>query len=414
MTTLGLSALPPAPGERRRVLVVDDEPGVCYMARRVLESRFDVREAGSGEEALRVLEGEAFHLCIVDVRLPGISGLDLLATIKNLSPECDVIVMTGSAADIDEALEGAIRRRAFFFLRKPFPMTILETLASRVAEKQELEERLARHTRTLERNLESARIFQRSLLPRSPWAGERIRVASHYAPSEQLGGDFYDYWPLPDGGTALLIADVMGHGPLAAMVTGIVKSQLHSLASEIHDPGEILYVLEEELRRIALPAFLSAFLVIDRPEEGEVAWAGAGHPPALLRRPGTPARGPHDPAASLPELLISDGMLINTGLPLQTRRARTIAREPGASLLLFTDGYPESVNRAGVPFDGGGTDSPPEEIFAPGSPFCAAVAQALAADPLEDGIRRLEEARNAYADGAPAEDDRAAVLVRLD
>ena len=60
---------------RRRVLIVDDEPGMRYMARRVFQDRFDVVEAEHGEAALRILEEQSFHFAVVDVRLPGLSGL---------------------------------------------------------------------------------------------------------------------------------------------------------------------------------------------------------------------------------------------------------------------------------------------------------------------------------------------------
>lgn len=419
------SILPPGPGERRRILVVDDEPGICYMARRVLEPRFEVREAESGEEALRLLESEAFHLAMVDVRLPGMSGLDLLTTVKTLSPNTDVIVMTGSAVDVDEALEAAIRRRAFFFLRKPFPMTILETLATRVAEKQELEEQLERYTRALERNLESARIFQRGLLPPFLWRGDRIRIAAAYHPSEQLGGDFFDYWPLPGGGTAVVIADVMGHGPGAAMVTGIVKSQLRSLSTEILDPGGVLEALEEELERIALPAFLSAFLLFDRPDDGEISWASAGHPPAMVWSPtglapqagrtgGSPA--PADFGDRLPELLPADGFLLNTGLPRRPRGTRSLRRRSGMRILLYTDGYPETRNAAGTAFDEGRgageeADGNPAGL---GSPFAQAARAALRLDDPAQAVARIEAAQQAFGGGAAADDDRAAVVVLLD
>lgn len=419
------SILPPGPGERRRILVVDDEPGICYMARRVLAPRFEVREAESGEEALRLLESEAFHLAMVDVRLPGMSGLDLLTTVKTLSPNTDVIVMTGSAVDVDEALEAAIRRRAFFFLRKPFPMTILETLATRVAEKQELEEQLERYTRALERNLESARIFQRGLLPPFLWRGDRIRIAATYHPSEQLGGDFFDYWPLPGGGTAVVIADVMGHGPGAAMVTGIVKSQLRSLSTEILDPGGVLEALEEELERIALPAFLSAFLLFDRPDDGELSWASAGHPPALVWTPAGPspagsrAGGAADSGADGTgqlELLPADGFLLNTGLPRKPRGTRSFRRRRDTRVLLYTDGYPETRSPAGEAFDEarGEGERADGGLVGRGSPFAEAARAALQLDDPARMVAWIEAAQQAFGGGAAADDDRAAVAVLLD
>jgi phosphoserine phosphatase RsbU/P len=410
----------PQAGDRRRILVVDDEPGIRYMARRVLDDRFDVVEAASAEEALRILETETFHIAIVDVRLPGISGLDLLAAMKNLSPGVDVIVMTGSAVDVDEALEGAIRRRAYFFLRKPFPLGILETLALRVSEKQELEERLQRYTRDLEQGLESARIFQRKLLPSSPWTGPAVRIASTYHPSQQLGGDFVDYWTLPSGGAAVLVVDVESHGPLAAMMTGIVKTQVRSLCGEIQDPAEVLTALDEELSRIALPSFLTALLVFDRPDEEELVWSGAGHPPGLLWLPGGRI-----------QLLGSTGLPVNTGLPPWPRRTQAASRFRGSRLFLYTDGYPETVDPGGRQFDEeqvspgrsspasiapGSPVTPPPDRTTPfqfGSQFGLAALQALGAESPETGLAMLEAARERFAPGVLPADDRAAVLAWL-
>lgn len=384
--------------ERRRILVVDDEPGMRYAARRVLERRFDVSEAADGEEALRMLENETFHLALIDVRLPGISGLNLLTAIKTISPKIDVIVMTGSAADPDEALEDAVRREAFFFLRKPFPMSVLDMLARRAAEAQLLAERNAAYVAALEDNLESARVFQSRLLPPRAWQTPRAQLAAVYVPAERLSGDFFDYWPLPSGGAAIFIADVMGHGASAAMLTGIVKSQLRSLSSEIQDPGGVLEALEEELTRVGLGQFLTAFLVFDRPSEGEVVYAGAGHPPAFALRPGESMT----PLTSL-------GIPINTGLPVTPRESCGIARVPGTRLALYTDGYPETVDPRGVPFDDSAEDHPVGDV----TPFHQAVARALAADTPDAAAQLLEAARSGFAGGHHGEDDRAAVFAWL-
>ncbi len=420
-------AHPPGAGERRRILVVDDEAGIRYMARRVLDKLFDVVEAASAEEALRILETEAFHIAMIDVRLPGISGLDLLAAMKNLSPGVDVIVMTGSAVDVDEALEGAIRRRAFFFLRKPFPLGILETLAQRVTEKQELEERLERHTRDLEQGLESARIFQRKLLPASPWTGPAVRVASTYHPSQQLGGDFFDYWPLPGGGAGILVADVESHGPPAAMMTGIVKTQVHSLCVDIQDPADVLTALDEELSRIALPSYLTALLIFDRSDEEEIVWSGAGHPPGLLWVPGSGNRAAA--ARGQVHLLGSTGLPVNTGLSPWPRKSQTARRVRGSRLFLYTDGYPETVDPGGRPFDEERPDSgsaaavgsfapllPPPDRTVPfefDSPFGRAALEALAAGDAEAGLADLESTREQFAPDLSPLDDRAALLAWL-
>lgn len=419
MSQRALAAAPPGRGDRRRVLVVDDEPGMRYMARRVLESRFDVREAESSEAALRIMLEESFHFAIVDIALPGISGLDLLTEIKRVSPEMDVVVMTGSVQNPDEALEDSIRRKAFFFLRKPFPLTILETLADRIVETQELSEQVDRYVRDLERDLEAARVFQGQLLPPMDWKNQHISIAASYVPSDRLSGDFLDHWELPGGGRALLVADVMGHGPSAAMLTGIVKSQIRRLSMELHEPGLVLHALETELAKQKLTGFFTAFLVFDRPEAGRIEYAGAGHPDGYLV----------DASVGRIEPILSDGLPLNIGIPIQGRNTGVLPRSPGQRLLLYTDGYRELRDSTGAVFDevetlgGLPVDGDPDQAnltFGPAllqrdtpALFHRAVQLSLAATSPRRGIGIFEDLVVRFLAGATSEDDRAAVLAWL-
>jgi len=95
--------------------------------------------------------------------------------------------MTGSAMDPDEALLGSIRRKAFFFLRKPFSAAVLETLVDRITETQILEERVFQNAQRLEEDLENARKFQLGLLPAREWKGQRIQVAGLYVRAQTVG-----------------------------------------------------------------------------------------------------------------------------------------------------------------------------------------------------------------------------------
>lgn len=372
---------------RRAVLIVDDEPGMRYMARRVLESRYDVVEAGSGEEAIDRFGERSFHVALVDLRLPGQSGLELLSAIKVMSPATDVVIMTGSTKDPDEALLGSIRRKAFFFLRKPFSASILETLVDRITETQLLEERLRESKRTLEEDLESARVFQQGLLPPRDWTGRSITAAGLYIPSARLSGDLIDYWMLPGGGTALLAADVEGHGASAAMLTGIVKTQLRTFAQQEVDPARILEGLDGVLRSFALSRFLTILLVID--DGVDIRYCGAGHPAGLLRTPNGTVRP-----------LESEGLPLNVALPMPLARTTSVApRQPGSRLFLYTDGFADAESPAGARFG---------ETAA----YDATVAAALALSPTE-ARHRLEQAMQDHTQGFSQEDDRAFLIAEL-
>jgi sigma-B regulation protein RsbU (phosphoserine phosphatase) len=384
-----MSEIPSEAPPRRSVLVVDDEPGMRYAARRILETRYDVIEAGTGEEAIDRFGERPFNVALVDLRLPGQSGLELLSTIKVMSPATDVVIMTGSAKDPEEALLGSIRRKAFFFLRKPFSAAVLETLVDRITETQMLEERVLQNAQRLEEDLENARKFQLGLLPPREWKGRRIEVAGLYVPSARLSGDLIDYWALPGGGTALLAADVMGHGASAAMMTGIVKTQLRTLASQESDPAGILLELDAALRGLTINRFLTILLVIDEGASGGIRYCGAGHPPGILRTPD---------GAIVP--LESDAPPLNIlGLAPYPRHSEILPRAAGSRIFICTDGFAD----AEAP-DGSRLNETPS--------YRATVEQALQLQPVA-ARAKLDEMLAEHIRGKDQEDDRALLVAEL-
>ena len=89
---VGMPAAPAAPAAPARILVVDDEPGVLHVARRILARRYTVTGASSGPEAIEILAREPHDLAIVDVRMPNMNGFELLKVIKNAHPDTEVII----------------------------------------------------------------------------------------------------------------------------------------------------------------------------------------------------------------------------------------------------------------------------------------------------------------------------------
>jgi DNA-binding NtrC family response regulator len=104
---------------RERLLVVDNEESVCLVLAMMLEKEsYEVRTALSGEEALKWLEKEYFHVVITDIRMPGIDGLELLDRVNREFENLPVILLTAQAT-LDSAIE-AVNKGAFYFIRKPF------------------------------------------------------------------------------------------------------------------------------------------------------------------------------------------------------------------------------------------------------------------------------------------------------
>lgn len=105
--------------ESIQILVVDDENGPQEVLRIALASRgFQVKIAKNGHQACQMFDTEHFDLVLTDLKMPGMSGIDLLRQIRERSPETIVIFMTGYAS-LDSAIE-AVREGAYDYLTKPF------------------------------------------------------------------------------------------------------------------------------------------------------------------------------------------------------------------------------------------------------------------------------------------------------
>ncbi len=108
------------------LLVDDDAEFRGTVARRCLRRGFRIQEASSGEEALALAERRQFDVAVLDMVMPGLSGLQLLERLKSLHPECEVIMLTGQGT-IETAVQ-AMKLGAADFLSKPFPLAELEAL----------------------------------------------------------------------------------------------------------------------------------------------------------------------------------------------------------------------------------------------------------------------------------------------
>ena len=221
-------------------------------------------------------------------------------------------------------------------------LDILSDLAALVA--QELERRLSSIcTITAERTMRAGaerlvRTLQRTLLPPALPEVPGLDAAAAYHPvsQDEVGGDFYDLFPLDDGRWAFFLGDVCGKGAEAAALTSLTRYTLRSAAIYDPDPCAVLGNLDAVLKGEyqSDPRFCTALFGVMAPEpDGSfaVTLAGGGHPPALAVR----ADGTVD-AVPTP-----GGQLI--GILPDPRFAQADVRlAPGDALLLYTDGLTEA------------------------------------------------------------------------
>ncbi len=139
----------------RRILIVDDEEMVRQLFVACLSYNYTCTEAASAEEALKRLESESFGLVILDVIMPGLSGIEFLRKIVEHFPDTAVIMVSG--IDRTQRILDAIRLGAYDYLIKPCELDVLEHSVGRALERRALLRRARRYKLDLEaRNLELA------------------------------------------------------------------------------------------------------------------------------------------------------------------------------------------------------------------------------------------------------------------
>ena len=130
-----------------RILFADDEKSLQEVMRTELPRLgHQVTVCPDGKAAVKALEKNTFDAAILDLRMPGLTGIEVLEQIKQVSPDTEVIIMTGHGS-VDTAMD-AVRLGAFDYITKPCKMAQIETILRKALEKRELKHKtLALQTR---------------------------------------------------------------------------------------------------------------------------------------------------------------------------------------------------------------------------------------------------------------------------
>lgn len=200
-------------------------------------------------------------------------------------------------------------------------------------------EQINRLNERLRQQFEEVARVQRSLLPGCIPDVPGLRIAASYMPSQQAGGDYYDFFGLPGGRLGVMIADVSGHGPAAATVMAMLHAIIHAYPGDPGKatPGEIVAFVNRQLTSANMDGtFATAIVARFDPASRELRYACAGHPPA--RRACPAAAGlkvrPLDGEATPPMGIVEDLHVPEHHITL----------EPGQHIVLYTDGITEAFN----------------------------------------------------------------------
>ena len=252
-----------------------------------------------------------------------------------------------------------------------------------------LAERLKAAYALIDHEMKMVANLQRSLLPAELPDIPTMSLAAHYQTSRRAGGDYYDFFALPDGKWGLLIADVSGHGAGAAVLMAITHAIVRSYPAPPTPPGRTLDFINRKLAEGYTGdsgSFVTAFYGIYDPATRLLSYSSAGHPPPRRKRCG------HQAVESL-----SGEPRLPLGLsPDEDYHEQTCKLLPGDNLVFYTDGITEAQNHAGELFGAERLDRTLEGCQA-----------------AEHLIESVLWAIETFSEGRPADDDRTLVVARI-
>lgn len=327
------------------ILVVDDASANLQVLAGMLKDRgYKARPVPSGKLALAAAQKDPPDLILLDINMPEMNGYQVCEHLKADDRLKGIPIIFISA--LTESLD---KVRAFAFggvdyITKPFQM---EELHARVEthlklrrlqiELEEYSQRLELAQERLKLDLDLARGVQRGFLPLRLPDVSGYEFFAHYEPASEVGGDYYDFIPLPRQRVAMLLGDVAGKGVAAALLMAKLSADARFCFLTEADPAAAATRLNSLLIRSGLAdRFVTLLAAILDPASHTVTLVNAGHPSPLIYRDAT--------------RMVEDAISTESiGLPLGIVEgfeysSREVFLGAGDCLLAFTDGVTEAMD----------------------------------------------------------------------
>ncbi len=326
--------------EQKTVLLVDDAPANIQIVNSILRDTYKVRIATNGAKALELANQDpAPDLILLDVMMPEMNGYEVCTRLKSAAHTQDipVIFLTGQTETEDETRGFEVG--AVDYIHKPFSPAVVKARVRTHLVLRGMREQLASQLQNIRREMETARQIQLSILPREIPTIEGLDMAARYIPMTSVAGDFYDFIRIDEKRIGVLVADVSGHGMPAALISSMLKIALGMQTGCATDPARVLAGLNQALCGKFQGHFVTAAYVLIDTEEQRLCYAGAGHPPLILR----------DQSAGATRHVVENGLFLGS-FPQATYTAMELPFKEGDWGVLYTDGILETTNPAAEEF----------------------------------------------------------------
>ncbi len=383
-----------------KILSVDDETDLellltQFFRRQIRKGEYEFYFAHNGLEALQLLLKQPdIAIILSDINMPEMDGLTLLAKINEMrvpSRKCIMVSAYGDMDNIRQAMNGG----AFDFATKPIDLEDLQLTINKAIEQIEyIKSAEKEHDQLVDikSDLSVAREIQHGILPhltdlKKMEGIDTVDIYASMLAAKDVGGDFYDFFPVDDHRFGFAIADVSGKGVPAAIFMAVSHTLIKSTGIRGMSSDECMKTVNDILCDESVGSmFVTVFYGIYDIQTGQVEFTNAGHnPPYILRADGRV------------EMLECSRNLVLGVMDGITFQSETLQLNPGDALVMYTDGVTEAEN-------------PVHDQFAE-SRLETTLAQLKGAS-SKDIVETVNAKVAEFADGAPQSDDITQLVIR--
>ena len=382
-----------------KILSVDDETDLellltQFFRRQIRKGEYEFFFAHNGLEALQVLlKHPDIAIILSDINMPEMDGLTLLTKINEMRIPSLKCIMVSAYGDMDN-IRHAMNNGAFDFATKPIDLDDLQITIDKAVEQIEyIRSAQKEHAQLvdIQSDLSVAREIQQAILPRTfelgmPDAASVDIFASMHA-AKDVGGDFYDFFPIDDHRMGFTIADVSGKGVPAAIFMAVSRTLIKATGLRDMGSNECMRTVNDILCGESVGSmFVTVFYGIYDLKTGLVDFTNAGHnPPYILHADGTV------------KMVKSDCNLVLGALEGIEFKNGSLQLEPGDALVMYTDGVTEAENKVQAQFENSRLE---------------AVLAGLKGAPSKQIVDTVNAKVKEFSDGAPQSDDITQLVIR--
>ena len=382
-----------------KILSVDDETDLevlltQYFRRKIRKGEYEFFFAHNGLEALQVLlKHPDIAIILSDINMPEMDGLTLLTKINEMRNPSLKCIMVSAYGDM-ENIRHAMNNGAFDFATKPIDLDDLQLTIDKAVEQIEyIRGAQAEHNQLIDiqSDLSVAREIQHAILPRTFRLkmddADKVDICASMLAAKDVGGDFYDFFPIDDHRMGFTIADVSGKGVPAAIFMAVSRTLIKATGLRDLPSTECVSTVNDILCGESVESmFVTVFYGIYDLRTGMIDFTNGGHNPPFIVHPDGTAE----------ELKTESNLVLGAmgGIPF---KSESLQLNPGDALYLYTDGVTEAENKD-------------HELF--GESRLQAVLSAQKGAESREIIEAVSSAVKEFVDGAPQSDDITQLVIR--